>query len=142
MAGVNIRSCDHNCVQKCLQVLAVSPPLLFISVGNCYDMYLLLHILHFAKNFQQVYIFVMRSGSKNIKLKYSAFISLKLMSNTRGLMGYLWVQCWAQTSFQYTQYSWNQTSRYFVFSYICGTDTQLYFSFQPYNPTGTAQTLA
>ncbi len=43
-----IWSCNHKCV------LAVLPPLVFISVGNCSDMYLLVRISHLVKKFPQV----------------------------------------------------------------------------------------
>ncbi len=56
----NIWSCNHNCVRKQLQVLAVLPPLVFISVRNCSDMYLLFHILRKSSH---RYVFVMRSSS-------------------------------------------------------------------------------
>ncbi len=46
----NIWSCNHNCVGKLLQVLAVILPLVFISVGNCSDVYILAHVLWWCDN--------------------------------------------------------------------------------------------
>lgn len=42
-------------VRKLLQVLNALPSLVFISVGNCKDMYLLVGILHLTKKFPQAH---------------------------------------------------------------------------------------
>ncbi len=51
---LNIWSCNRNGVGNRLQVLAVLLPLVFISVGNFCDMYLLVRISHLAKKFPQL----------------------------------------------------------------------------------------